>query len=80
MTLEELLDCDAAKLESFTTEQLTAWFEPMFPTTRPERASTAVARAEKNLAKTNPKLLQGMKLAAQLGIDLGDSLTNRKKK
>lgn len=36
MTIEQLLDCDAEKLKSFTDEQLLAWFTPMFPKTRPE--------------------------------------------
>lgn len=37
MTLTELLDCDAAKLASFTDAQLLEWFAPMLPKTRPEQ-------------------------------------------
>lgn len=35
MTLEQLLECDAATLESFTDEQLKQWFTPFFAVTRP---------------------------------------------
>jgi hypothetical protein len=35
VTLEQLLDCDATTLESFTDEQLKTWFEPFFAVTRP---------------------------------------------
>lgn len=82
MTLDELLDCNAAKLEAMSDEELLKHFEPMLNITRPERASLAVVKQERELAKTNPKLLQGIKLAQELGIDLGDSLlrtTKRKK-
>jgi hypothetical protein len=82
MTLEEIIGCDAARLEAFTDEELDKHFSYLYNITRPERASQAVVKQEKELAKVNPKLLQGMKLAAQLGFgDLAqDILRNKKKK
>ena len=80
MTLEKLLECDAAKLEAMSDEDLQKHFEPYFNITRPERASLTVVKQEKELAKTNPKLLAGINLAKQLGIDLGDSLTRTTKR
>jgi hypothetical protein len=81
MTLEELCECDAATLEKMTDEELEKFFAPMFDITRPERASNAVVKQQQVLAKTNPKLLAGLKLAKDLGIEgLEDSLLKRKKK
>lgn len=38
MTFEELLECDAPKLEKITTEELLAWFGPRLKISRPELA------------------------------------------
>ncbi len=38
MTLSELLDCDAAKLEAMSDAELTEYFKPFFHVTRPEQA------------------------------------------
>lgn len=38
MTIEELLECSADKLEKMSTEQLLQWFGPKLKITRPELA------------------------------------------
>lgn len=39
MTLEQLLECDADKLEAMSVQELEKFFEPMLDITRPERDS-----------------------------------------
>jgi hypothetical protein len=51
MTIEELLECSADKLEKMTTEQLLSWFGPKLKITRPE-----LARQERRASKPNRQL------------------------
>lgn len=82
MTIEQLLDCNAEKLKSFTDEQLNEWFTPDFPTTRPELARQLKKESPthnskpitmKNIPSDPAKRaakLQAMEIAAQYGIKL----------
>lgn len=79
MTLEELLNCSADKLESFTDEQLTEWFAPLLNVTRPELAAkegsnnirhpSNVIRQQK--AKDAIELEKRMELFKQLAASKG---------
>lgn len=72
MTLEELLECDAATLEAMSDAQLHEHFKKYFPVTRPE----LVARPRTQTATKTPTVyLSPQKKAAlaelqDLGIDL----------
>ncbi len=39
MTIEQLLNCSAEKLEKMTDAELLAWFAPMLHITRPDQAT-----------------------------------------
>lgn len=67
MTLEQLLDCSAEKLEAMTDAELNAYFEPYFKVTRPEQAARRVAVT---VASVSPEMQQKLKLAASMGIDI----------
>lgn len=68
MTIQELLNCSADKLEAMSDEQLEEWFKPMFPVTRPDpNRKSASAQGKK---KHDPKLDEAVMLAKQFGIDL----------
>ena len=71
MSIEELIQCDAAKLEAMSDEQYLKWFEENgnLNVTRPERASAVVKRNEQQIMKHNPKLAIGMELLKNLGVD-----------
>tara|TARA_R110000868_G_scaffold167508_5_gene401870 strand:+ start:2323 stop:2556 length:234 start_codon:yes stop_codon:yes gene_type:complete len=77
MTLEELLDCDATKLESMDDATLLLHFQKYLNVTRPELAprpkSTSVAPI--NLER-QAKLAQ----LAKMGIDIDLSFMKKKKK
>lgn len=80
MTIEQLLDCSAEKLKSFTDEQLNEWFTPFFPTTRPELARQLKKDSPTNKPITMKNIpsdpakraakLQAMEIAAQYGIKI----------
>ena len=75
MTIEQLLECDAATLKAMSDEQLLAHFEPMFKVTRPELQVrvTKQTTAEElgTLEERNAIKLKIQKLKA-MGIDVGD--------
>lgn len=67
MTLEELLNCSAEKLQAMTDQQLEDYFRPYFAVTRPEQAArknSAVARMI-----LSPEQQGKLKLMEQMGID-----------
>jgi len=68
MTIEELIECDAAKLEAMSDQELLQHFEKYLNVTRPERQPARTTTAQ-NVVKANPKLQQGLALAKQLGLD-----------
>lgn len=86
MTLQEILDCDADKLEALDKEgKLEDYLRPYFCVTRPEYAkrvggnSTGMLRLsdEKKVAFDNVKKSTGLDLAKMM-VDLG--IKNKKKK
>jgi hypothetical protein len=80
MTIEELIDCDAAKLEKMTDAELLEHFNKYFDITRPERQSLPSNRKqEQQLMMTNPKLAQGLAIAKSLGINVGNISFIKKK-
>lgn len=64
MTLDQLLDCNAAKLESFTDEQLRQWFAPYFDVTRPEKARALKSKTQQRELVT-PFMTPGKKRAIE---------------
>lgn len=77
MKQEELLECDAAMLESFTDVQLIAWYEPMFNVTRPERVERKVVKQAPLVLKVSSSDADKLK---SLGIDVGSLMYGNKKK
>jgi len=74
VTVEELIGCDAAKLEAMTPEELDKHFQQYYPVTRPERNIQQTKKQEQQMVKTNPQLAKALAVAKSLGIDMGDSL------
>lgn len=80
MTLEELLESDAATLERMTTEQLTEFFKPFLHLTRPEMQRTLGSPAGKPkvisraaIDTNKARMLRGKQvLLEQYGIDLSN--------
>ncbi len=75
MTLEELFDLPASKLEAMTDEELRAHFDPFFDITRPERAVR-----EKAAPAMSPDMQLKLKQLASLGIDINPAAFKKKKK
>lgn len=75
MTLEELLDCDATKLESMDDATLLLHFQKYLNVTRPELAPRPKSVAPINLER-QAKLAQ----LAKMGIDIDLSFMKKKKK
>lgn len=69
MTIEQLIECDASTLEKMTDTELLKHFEKYLNVTRPERQPKQVNKAQQMLT-ANPKLAQGLALAASLGIEV----------
>lgn len=80
MTIEELLECSAEKLKSFTREQLHEWFAKYIPTTRPDlvvkkEATSSVQKHSKQKHLAEQFEMQQLykkveELAKSKGIDL----------
>lgn len=67
MTLEELLDCSADKLQAMTNQELEDYFRPYFAVTRPECARRKPSSSQPILS---PDMQHKFKLAAEMGIDV----------
>lgn len=78
-TIEELVACDASKLEAMTDQELLKHFEQYLNITRQELAPKQQRQEQRMLAE-NPKLKQGLNLLKDLGIDIGSSLQPYRKK
>lgn len=76
MTLEELLDCDAAKLSSLTDEELLKHFQQYLSVTRPEMSN----RPKQQVAPVNLERQAKIKQLAALGIDIDLGMLKKKKK
>jgi len=74
VTLEELFDCSAEKLQAMTDEELCKHFEPYFDITRPERAVR-----EKAAPAISPDMQLKLKQLASLGIDVSLPIKRKKK-
>jgi hypothetical protein len=72
MTIEKLLQCDAATLESFTNEQLLEWFKPMLVVTRPELAVKPEKQSSKQRVQyeNNSKKDKAFELLKSMGINV----------
>jgi hypothetical protein len=77
MNIEELIECDAAKLELMTDEQLLEHFKPMLDITRPER-QTKTKTQEQTILQMNPQFAKGVALAKSLGIEIPVYRTKKK--
>lgn len=75
MTLEELFDCSAEKLQAMSDEELKKHFEPYFDVTRPERATR-----EKAAPAMSPDMQFKLKQLASLGIDINPNTFKKRKK
>lgn len=76
MTLEELLDCDAAKLASLTDEELLKHFQKYLTVTRPELSTRPKAQVAPVNLERQAKIAQLQKL----GIDVDLGMLKKKKK
>ncbi len=79
MTIEQLLNCSADKLEAMTDEDLTKHFLPFMTITRPELAAKEREKAGEAKPSTGPKrssrLLddrqqKAIAIAKQMGLDI----------
>ena len=73
MTIEEILDCDPAKLEALPESELIKYFEPFFKVTRPELAEKPVSKGIVRKAGSpgfSSKLDQVRRMAAEMGLEL----------
>lgn len=72
MTIEEIIECDAAMLEAMDDVTLRKHFEQYFPTTRPELAPRPVKASVGSFNKPtlSPAQVKAQQLAKSLGIDL----------
>lgn len=80
MTLEELCDCSADKLEALSDKQLIEILSPYFNVTRPELApklSTGIRKVEQPAMSF--QMQQKIKQLAELGIDISGAITRKKK-
>lgn len=80
MTIEELIACDAATLEKMTDQQLLEHFSKYLNVTRPEQAVKQTRTTSQPSAMSNPKFLQGMAMAKELGINIDPSLLTYRKR
>ncbi len=69
MTIESLIECDAATLERMTDAELLEHFKSMLDISRPERQAVSTIKREQQMTFQNPKLAQGLALAKSLGFD-----------
>lgn len=70
MTLEQLLEMDAATLKAMTDEELLAHFEPYFNVTRPERVVRQSAKAPLVSSEERAEAERGFAALESLGIKL----------
>ena len=72
MTLEELLEYPAEKLEALSDKELTDYFMPFFPTTRPELQVNKAApmKNKQEDMELKIKLQKARLIAKSFGIDL----------
>ena len=81
MTIEKLIECDAATLEAMSDAELLEHFKIYLDVTRPERNPQKIHKQEQQIMQINPKLKAGLDLAKSLGIELDmAALSHRRKK
>jgi hypothetical protein len=82
MTLEQLLECDASKLEAMADADLLKYFAQYLDITRPERARTKQTKTQHH--EPTPFMTPGKKKALnaleEMGIDMDLFRKNRRKK
>jgi hypothetical protein len=71
MTIEELLDCSAAKLAAMSDAELEEHFKPYLTITRPELAPKPI-KGVRIMQHNDPKKALAMQLLAGFGVDLSD--------
>ena len=69
MTIEELLDCSAEKLEAMTDSELNSYLSPYFQVTRPEFQVNKATPKKSGDMELNLKLAKAKAIARSLGID-----------
>jgi len=73
MTIEQLLECSAEKLEAMSDTELNSYLSPFFPITRPEMQSktevTSKGSKQANI-ELNLKLQRARAIAKSFGMDL----------
>lgn len=82
MTIEELAELTAEKLEALSDKELTAILSPYFIVTRPELAPRPEKKKEsptQGLMGLSPQKREALALLAQEGVDLS-FLQHRRKK
>lgn len=82
MTLEEVLDCDAAKLEAMSDAELLKHFQSYLVVTRPELAAKQPRKENNHHEKPepiSPERQKKLELLASMGIDVS-SIGRKKRK
>lgn len=77
MTLDQLADLTAEKLEALDDKELTAISSPYFNVTRPELAPRPQAKAT---MQVDPAIKHGVAKLAELGIDMSYLLKRKVKR
>jgi hypothetical protein len=81
LTIEQLIQCDAATLEKMTDQELLEHFKQYLATTRPEQAvKQQRTTSQQSAILKNPKFAKGMSIAKELGIDIDPSLLTYRKR
>ena len=70
MTLEQIIDCDAATLEKMTDQELLVHFQKYLNVTRPEQAIKPITGTTNKKPTINPQMLKGMNILKGLGVDV----------
>lgn len=82
MTIEDLADLSADKLEKLTDKELEDILRPYFIVTRPELAPKPEKRQESNsvMASMTPKKLEALRQLKEQNPDLDLSFLNQRRK
>lgn len=70
MTLEQLLECDAATLKSFSDKQLLEYFSPYLKVTRPELAEKPKKPAQQAVKTYQPQPVRTLSPQKQRALEL----------
>ena len=79
MTIEEILECSAEKLEAMSDIELINYFKPFFNVTRPELAPKPTNGVRVTQPVVDFKTRQNIEKLAELGIDVSHLLKGKRR-